>query len=199
MTWTPDSLDQILGSGDWVDRIVRVTNAGTSNLTFTAAVSPDPSFLTVVPPSGVLAPGDGIDLIAHFETGSLPLGQYHADIEFVSNDPITPFGAVPVDLNVVDPAGIGDHAGKAEFAVRGAQWSHAAGRILVRFSLPDGADARLELWDVSGRRLDARSVGALGAGEHEVAIGVASQPSGVYFVRLGRAGRFSTVGVTIVR
>src|SRR5262249_36043064 len=38
--------------------------------------------------------------------------------------------------------------------------------VSAAFSLPDGSPARLELFDVTGRRLAAREVGGLGAGSH---------------------------------
>ncbi len=41
-----------------------------------------------------------------------------------------------------------------------------AGALVVRFSLPSAAAARLELLDVAGRRIAAREVGSLGPGRH---------------------------------
>jgi hypothetical protein len=60
----------------------------------------------------------------------------------------------------------------------------------VAFSLPDATPARLELIDVTGRRIAIHEVGSLGAGEHveQVAPG-APVPAGLYWIRLTRAGR----------
>ncbi len=45
------------------------------------------------------------------------------------------------------------------------------GRLSVHFALPAGGDARLELFDVAGRRLASREVGAMGGGRHAVDLG----------------------------
>jgi hypothetical protein len=61
----------------------------------------------------------------------------------------------------------------------------ALGSFNVSFSLPDARPARLELYDVSGRRVLAREVGAMGAGTHVIRLGETSQlASGVYWLRL---------------
>jgi hypothetical protein len=59
------------------------------------------------------------------------------------------------------------------------------GLFSVSFSLPDTRPARLELYDVSGRRLLAREVGAMGAGTHVLRLTETSQlAAGVYWLRL---------------
>jgi hypothetical protein len=59
------------------------------------------------------------------------------------------------------------------------------GAMIVRFTLPTDATASLELFDVAGRRIIARDVGALGAGLHAVDLTAGRRPAaGIYFVRL---------------
>ena len=60
------------------------------------------------------------------------------------------------------------------------------GLLQVRFTLSKAAEARLEVVDVTGRRVDVREVGGLGAGTHaiDLAAGRSALGSGVYFVRL---------------
>jgi len=69
----------------------------------------------------------------------------------------------------------------------------------VSFLLPSGAPARLELWDVAGRRVLAREVGSLGAGDHVVNFNGRSLPAGVYMVRLTQDGRSVSKKAIIVR
>ena len=59
------------------------------------------------------------------------------------------------------------------------------GRMALAFTLPSAASARLEVMDVTGRRVFTREVGRMGAGRHTVHVG-GDTPlrSGVYFVRL---------------
>ena len=61
--------------------------------------------------------------------------------------------------------------------------SPAYGRLVVRFELPDARDASLEIFDVAGRRLESRDVGALGAGPHTQELSRGLSP-GMYWVRL---------------
>ncbi len=59
-----------------------------------------------------------------------------------------------------------------------------AGGALVRFTLPAGADVKLDVYDVAGRHV-ANLVNAYqGAGDHEVAWDGGHAASGVYFARL---------------
>lgn len=66
----------------------------------------------------------------------------------------------------------------------------ARGPLTVRFSLPSAMPARLELIDVSGRRVSVREVGSLGAGTHTITLGRdGALRSGVYWLRLAQGGR----------
>jgi hypothetical protein len=74
------------------------------------------------------------------------------------------------------------------FALRGVSPNPSAGDALtVRFALPDAAPARLTLVDVSGRVVERRDLGALGAGEHALRVRPARRlDPGVYLLRLER-------------
>ncbi len=72
-------------------------------------------------------------------------------------------------------------------------------RLTVQFSLPDLAPARLELFDLGGRRVSTREVGALGAGAHamDLSAGRTFAP-GLYIVRLTQHGLARTVRVAVL-
>ena len=72
------------------------------------------------------------------------------------------------------------------FALEGIRPNPARGNGLhVALALPSGASARLELLDVSGRRVLAREVGSLGAGRHTVNLAEGQGVlAGIYWVRL---------------
>ena len=72
------------------------------------------------------------------------------------------------------------------FALEPVHPNPARGGVLtVRFALGSAAPASLELLDVAGRRIAARSVGSLGAGRHEQALGEGRHLApGLYLVRL---------------
>jgi hypothetical protein len=72
--------------------------------------------------------------------------------------------------------------------------------VAVRFSLPSDKRATLELFDLRGRRVAAREVGALGAGDHFVPITEGqSLPAGVYLVRLTQGHRKLTAKACVVK
>jgi hypothetical protein len=89
---------------------------------------------------------------------------------------------------------------KAEFALRGLQPNPAGASVSVAFSLPDDRPARLELFDVRGRRVLEREVGSLGPGTHVVGLEEGLRlPAGLYLTRLTHGGRGLTVRGVIVR
>lgn len=93
-----------------------------------------------------------------------------------------PSGTVDVPSPITAPLAFGLDPLRPNPATRSA--------LNVRFTLPRPAAARLELVDVTGRRVTMREVGGLGAGTHAVdlAAGRPSLGSGVYFVRLVQGG-----------
>ena len=74
------------------------------------------------------------------------------------------------------------------------------GEMRVTFSLSDDAPAHLELFDLAGRRLASRDVGALGAGTHEVEMSPprAALSSGIYTLRLTSKTEIAAERVVIV-
>ena len=89
---------------------------------------------------------------------------------------------------------------KAEFVLRGLQPNPAGSSVSVAFSLPDGRTARLEVFDVRGRRMVEREVGPLGPGRHVVKLeGESGLPPGLYLVRLTHGGQVLTARGAILR
>ena len=68
----------------------------------------------------------------------------------------------------------------------------------VRFSLPDRVPASFEVFDIAGRLVFSREVGALGAGSHVMRITRPLVP-GVYVLRLSRGTSAVTARVVIMR
>ncbi len=70
----------------------------------------------------------------------------------------------------------------------------------LRFTIPAAGHARLEVFDVHGRRVAVALDGALAAGEHEVQVELPQRAGpGVYLCRLEALGRSSTVRLARVR
>jgi hypothetical protein len=87
-----------------------------------------------------------------------------------------------------------------EFRLRGLISDRGVSDKLVSFALPDAAPAKLEVYDVAGRRVWTRDVGYLGAGEHAIRLADGAWlPPGVYLARLMRNGEVATARMAIVR
>lgn len=101
----------------------------------------------------------------------------------------------------VDARGLVDVAGSAPAALGlGAPRPNPAhdGRLCVELALPRPGPARLDVLDVSGRRVATRDAGALGPGRHVVELGrERALPPGLYLLRLvqGREVRLARVVV----
>lgn len=61
--------------------------------------------------------------------------------------------------------------------------------LTVRFSLAGAEPARLEVYDVAGRRIEARDLTDVGPGEHRLEIGGAALRPGLYLIRLRQGAR----------
>ncbi len=70
----------------------------------------------------------------------------------------------------------------------------------MSFNLPNAAPAELSLFDVAGRHVASKEVGALGAGSHVVDLaGRGPINPGIYFARLAQGERSQTVKVIVTR
>jgi hypothetical protein len=92
-------------------------------------------------------------------------------------------------------------AGPVAFALSGVQPNPTLGeRLSVAFALPDGASAKLELLDVSGRRVMEREVGSLGAGRHVVDLAEGRHVApGLYLLRLVRGPNVRVTRVAVLK
>lgn len=78
---------------------------------------------------------------------------------------------------------------RLRFTLTGASPNPAPRGLTILLSLPDAAGAKLELWDVTGRKVASREVGVLGPGDHVVALASRDAlPAGIYLIRLTRGG-----------
>jgi len=87
-------------------------------------------------------------------------------------------------------------AGAADFALESVRPNPAVGTFTVSFVLPEAGPVKLEVFDVSGRRVLARDLAAQGAGPQQVTLGAGRTLSpGIYVVRLSQAGRAASTRV----
>jgi hypothetical protein len=86
----------------------------------------------------------------------------------------------------------------ATFAVRRLA-DTGRGPLQFSVSLPSAAPARLELVDVSGRRVASADFAGLAGGDRTVQLDASSVHAGVYWARLSQAGKFTSTRVALVR
>ena len=98
------------------------------------------------------------------------------------------------------PAVVGVVPGqRVDFALGNVAPNPTVDNLSVSFTLPSSERATLELFDVTGRRLLNREVGALGAGTHRIELWSAGRvPAGLYFLRLAQAGHVALRRVAVV-
>ena len=73
------------------------------------------------------------------------------------------------------------------------------GPLVIGFALRDQSPAKLELFDLAGRRIESREVGTLGTGVHRVPLGTARMAVGTYLVRLRRSDGVFSVKAVVMR
>lgn len=133
--------------------------------------------------------------------GTAPELYNHAAVYELSQDRMfffdnwSGFGAIAWNRPIADV----DPPSVIELALHGIHPNPGSRAGTVSFTLPDGGSARLELIDVTGRRVLVREVGSLGRGHHRVALGAAHLGPGMYWVRIERAGVSLTRKAVIVR
>ncbi|MGE5175876.1 MAG: PQQ-dependent sugar dehydrogenase [Hyphomicrobiales bacterium] len=99
-----------------------------------------------------------------------------------------------------DPTGVEPGAPGADLGMRLAVPSPTGPSLLVRFVLPHAHAATIEVFDVQGRLVARREVGALGPGSHAITLnGRGALASGVYLVRLSQGGRSLTTRTVVLR
>jgi len=97
---TPDSFKVTLPMGDSTTRTMTIGNTGLGNLNW--LISGLPSYLSVAPAAGVVAPGNTQDVTVKISAKSLPAGNYQTNIRTAANDPTTPLVLTPLSLTVIN-------------------------------------------------------------------------------------------------
>jgi hypothetical protein len=126
---------------------------------------------------------------------------------YVGGDFHTIAGASQTFLAAIAVMGMTPVAGRSpgpvagpRIVLSGARPNPSFAGLSAAFSLPDGAAARLEVTDLAGRRIAARDVGSLGAGEHLVNLTEGRKLApGVYLLRLTRGSESVTARAVVIR
>jgi len=100
--------------------------------------------ITLTPLQGTVAVGDSTHVTVEFASSQLPLGNYVAYLEIMSNDPDEPVVFLPVQLHIRMPFVCGDADGDGTLTI-----ADAVRLVLYLFANGDAPDP-VELGDANG-------------------------------------------------
>jgi uncharacterized repeat protein (TIGR01451 family) len=98
---TPTSLNTTLYPDTNFEAYLTIENSG--NATLDWAISDDATWMSELPVSGTLIPGDSTIVAVTFDSEGLTRGVYSAELKLNSDDPDQPVIIVPVTLTVIAP------------------------------------------------------------------------------------------------
>jgi len=128
-------------------------------------------------------------LLAIEDRDVLPGDNVHYRLAIVAGDETLLLSEITVEIPLPKP-----------LALRFARSEDGGRTVRVALTLATDDGAKLELFDVSGRRVLAQEVGSLGAGDHEVRLSLPRMVrTGIYFLRLGQGRATRTGRVTVLR
>ena len=131
-----------------------------------------------------------------YRDADVPAGSYKYILEAVDlNGHKERFGPAPVEMGA---------GAKRAFNLASCYPNPARDAATFKFTLPAGGDARLAVYDLSGRLVATPASGPMGPGEHEVTWNLAASDGsrltpGVYFYRLEAAGDAATRRLVVSR
>jgi poly-gamma-glutamate capsule biosynthesis protein CapA/YwtB (metallophosphatase superfamily) len=142
-----------------------------------------------------------------WQPASLPLAvPYPSNLRFLQVRSSGPGDSVRVGWEELEPAGLA--AGVAQDPVateRDRIWlsrprpNPARGETALEFWLSAPGEARLSVYDVSGRRVEVLASGAYGAGRHQVRWATAGVAAGLYLCRLEAGAADVTQKLVVLR
>ena len=132
---------------------------------------------------------DGTGMIVFVDTRVVPGGAYDYRLRVTEGTGTRFLGQVAAVVPLAASLGLG-----------GFHPNPAGPTVQLAFSLASHGPATLSVFDVSGRRVFVREVGALGPGAHVIPLDArASFPSGVYLLHLEQDGRAITRRAVAIR
>jgi hypothetical protein len=160
---------------------------------------PAPGFMSVSPRSGVVTPGNHLDLTVTFDATDLTEGIYSGFVVIASNDAEQPVRAIPCKLITapVGDLGVGDGSAVARFGLRFAGRNPASDGARVELEVPTRGHADVRVFDVRGALVAELARREFEPGRHALewnGIDAAGHRAGtgMYFIRADTpAGRFT--------
>lgn len=148
---------------------------------------PIEGWLSTDPASGTLTSGDMDDVEVTFDASNLVIGDYYADLVFVTNDPENQVFEVPVHLSVVSGIGIGEENGSRIEMLMYPNPAYNMVHVKANLDID-----RLTIYNHIGQTVKEILVGS-----NSASINTEGIESGVYFLRIETANGYTTQKLVI--
>lgn len=143
-------------------------------------------WLSVEPDSGVIPPGDSLEVLATLDADAVPPGDYNVNL-VVLHDAAQDEVVIPVSLTV-SPVGVintpSSNVMPRDFRVFAPYPNPFNAETVISIELPQRSRVRVELFNVAGRNLDTIFEGVKEVGEQRFRYNAAQLSSGIYFYRV---------------
>lgn len=161
-------------------------NGGGDTLFFSAMVENQPEWLLVSPPEGYLLAGESKEMLLIFNSSDMDTGIYQANLFIYTN---TSDKKIPVKLHVTDNVGVFEPNGNIQQVT---VYPNPFNELVnLSFYLSGRSEALVEVFDQTGRKVFAASLGR--AGQNEITW-QCQQAKGLYFYKITVEGKKAASG-----
>jgi hypothetical protein len=165
----------------------QIANMGTGSMEFRInphPVNPPADWLSTVPDTGLILPGDTLTVQVEFNTDAADDNGYDffGTLQILTNACPGSSVEIPVNLYVLD-ADVHSTTLPRSYEL-GAYPNPFNPQTTITFSLPQATQLKLAVYDLTGRCVTVMADASYPAGVHRVPFYAGSIPSGLYFVRI---------------
>jgi len=186
LPFTTTAIIQMQGEQDWVQSYEVGSNFYWMNLTPTMAS---------------LDPSSSLQMELNLDPAGLEVGQtYTSHVQFDHNTPVEGALWLDISMSVLEARTVAEDATMPLlFGISAIYPNPFNPEATVSFNLDRSANVCLDVYDLSGRRMDSLLRGYMGAGSHCVQLRGAALPSGLYLVQLTDGSRRDLRKVTLMK
>jgi hypothetical protein len=172
---------------------IEFANDGDSIVTITGiSLSEHDDFFSFSPQILTAEPGESATLTVVMDATGFPPASYSAELCLQYDQWQDGELCIPVIADLVPPNAAGDVNQPLNYSLSPAYPNPFNPSTTISFGLPQAADVRLTVYDITGREVTTLANARMDAGYHTVEFSAAGLPSGVYLCRL-HAGEFSAM------